>query len=213
MLLLGGCTGSTPTAEPSTATAPATANSVAPLDCDAIEVRDAETVQGDWVLAEHVLVRGPIGTGFTATLPTDAPASIAMGDSPKPGSSETRTTGLTVQRATVTTEPASDLDPVTLLAAIGQTGGDPLSLTNTGNDGFTGQLAAELGAGGAIVYRGAKEATVTFAGDCSNSSGEPVPVTGSARYFTLGEAGVLDCDKPAEPGTLAEAATEFCTTE
>ena len=213
VLLLGGCTDSTPAAEPSNSTAPATADSAAPLACDAIEVRDNEAVQGDWILAEHVLVRGPEGTPFTATLPADAPAGIAMGDAPKPGNSETRTTGLSVERATVTTDPASDLDPATLLAAIGQTGGDPLSLTNTGQDGFTGQLSAELGADGAVVYRGAQETTVTFAGDCSNPSEDPVAVTGSARYFTLGEAGVLDCAKPAEPGTLAEAATEFCTTE
>jgi hypothetical protein len=212
VLLLGGCTDTTPTAEPSSSTSPASA-SAAPLACDAIEVRDVEAVEGDWVLAEYVLVRGPEGTSFTATLPTDAPAGIAMGDSPKPGSSETRTTGLTVQRATVTTDPTSDLDPATLLAAIGQTSGAPLSLTNTGQDGFTGQLQAELSTDGAVVYRGARETTVTFAGDCSSLSGDPVPVTGSARYFTLGEAGVLDCDKPAEPGTLAEAAADFCATE
>ena len=109
--------------------------------------------------------------------------------------------------------PPSDLDPATLLAAIGQTSRDPLSLTNTGQDGFTGQLQTELGANGAVVFRGAKETTVTFAGDCSSPSGGPVPVTGSARYFDLGEAGVLDCAKPAEPGTLADAAADFCAPE
>ena len=213
VLLMGGCTDSTPTAEPASSTASATANAAAPLACDVIEVRDLEAVPGDWTLAEYVLVRGPEGTSFTATLPADAPAGIALGDSPSPGGSETRTDGLTVQRATVTTNPASDLDPATLLATIGPTNGDPLSLTNTGQDGFTGQLSAELGADGAVMYRGAQETTVTFAGDCSKPSEDPVTVTGSARYFTLGEAGVLDCAKPAEPGTLAEAATEFCTTE
>ena len=145
-LLVGGCTDSTPTVEPSTVTPPATATFAAPLDCDPISVRDVKAVPGDWVLAESVLVRGPEGTSFTATLPADAPASIAIGDSPKPGSSETRTEGLTIQRATVTTDPARDLDPATLLAAIGPTDGDPLSLTNAGQDGFTGQLSAELGA-------------------------------------------------------------------
>ena len=212
VLLLGGCTDSTPTADSSSSTSPASA-SASPLACDAIEVRDVEAVPGDWVLAEYVLVRGPEGTSFTATLPADAPAGIALGDSPKPGSSETRTTGLTVQRAAVTTDPTSDLDPATLLVAIGQTSGDPLSLTNTGQEGFTGQLQAELSTDGAVVYRGAQETTVTFAGDCSSLSGDPVPVTGSARYFTLGEAGVLDCNKAAEPGTLAEAAADFCATE
>ena len=211
-LLLGGCTNSTPTAEPSTATPPASA-SASPLACEAIEVRDVEAVHGDWSLAEYVLVRGPEGTSFTATLPADAPAGIAMGDSPKPGSSETRTTGLTVEQATVTTDPTSHLAPATLLAAIGPTGRDPLSLTNTGQDGFAGQLQGELGADGAVVFRGAKETTVTFAGDCSSLSGGPVPVTGSARYFDLGEAGVLDCGKAAEPGTLAEAAADFCAPE
>lgn len=213
VLLLGGCTDSTPAADPSSSTPPATPNSASPLACDAIEVRDVEAVRGGWVLAESVLIRGPEGTSFTVTLPAAAPASVSMGDSPKPGSSETRTTGLTVERATVTTDPTSELDPATLLAAIGQTGGDPLMLTNTGQDGFTGQLQAELGADGTVVFRGAQETTVTFAGDCSNSSDSPVPVTGSARYFELGEAGVLDCGKPAEPGTLAEAAAESCTTE
>ncbi len=211
-LLLGGCTDSTSTAEPSSATAPATV-SASPLACEAIDVRDVEVVRGDWVLAESVLVRGPEGTSFTATLPADAPASIAMGGSPKPGSSETRTTGLTVEQATVTTDPASDLDPATLLAVIGQTSRDPLSLTNTGQDGFTGQFQGQLDGDGAVVYRGAKQTTVTFAGDCSSPSDGPVPVTGSARYFDLGEAGVVDCGKPAEPGTLAEAAAESCATE
>ncbi|MGB7979780.1 MAG: hypothetical protein WCF36_03180 [Candidatus Nanopelagicales bacterium] len=213
VLLMGGCTHSTPTAEPASSTTPASATSSVPLTCDAIEVRDLEAAPGDWILAEQVLVRGPEGTSFTATLPPDAPAGIAMGDSPTTGNSETRTTGLSVQRAAVTTNPASDLDPATLLAAIGQRGGDPLSLTNTSQDGFTGQLTGELGADGAVVYRGAQETTVSFTGNCSNPSEDPVAVTGSARYFTLGEAGVLDCAKPAEPGTLAEAATEFCTTE
>ena len=211
--LLGGCTDSTPTAEPSTVTPPTTATSAAPLDCDPISVRDVKAVPGDWVLAESVLVRGPEGTSVTATLPADAPASIAIGDSPKPGSSETRTEGLTIQRATVTTDPARDLDPATLLAAIGPTDGDPLSLTNAGQDGFTGQLSAELGADGAVVYRGARETSITFSGDCSSPSGDPVTVTGSARYFTLGEAGVLDCDKPTQPGTLTAAAADLCTTD
>jgi hypothetical protein len=111
---------------------------------------------------------------------------------------------------TVTT---SDLDGATLLAQIRQASGDPPSLTSTGQDEFAGRLEAELSTDGAVVYRGAGETTVTFAGDCSNPSGDPVPVTGSARYFTLGEAGVLDCDQPADPGTMAEAATEFCATE
>jgi hypothetical protein len=213
VLLLGGCTDSTPAADPSRSTPPATPNAASPLACDAIEVRDVQAAPGGWVLAETVLVRGPEGTSFTVTLPADAPASVAMGDSPKPGSSETRTTGLTVERATVTTDPTSDLDPATLLAAIGRTGDDPLTLTNTGQDGFTGQLQAELGADGTVAFRGAKETAVTFVGDCSSSSDVTVPVTGSARYFELGEAGVLDCGKPAEPGTLAEAAAESCTTE
>jgi hypothetical protein len=39
-----------------------------------------------------------------------------------------------------------------------------------------------------------------------------VAVAGSARYFTLGEAGVLDCELSAEPGTLAEVAADSCTT-
>jgi hypothetical protein len=214
LLLLGGCTDSTPTAEAPNLTTPSSASAPAsPLACEAIEVRDVDVVPGDWVLAESVLVRGPGGTSFTATLPAGAPSGIAMGGLSKPGSSETRTTGLTVERATVTTRPASDLDPATLLAAIGQTGGDALSLTNTGQDGFTGQLEAELGADGAVVYRGAMATTVTFTGDCADPSGGPAPVTGSARYFDLGEAGILDCGKPTEPGTLAEAAAESCAIE
>ena len=36
---------------------------------------------------------------------------------------------------------------------------------------------------------------------------------GSARYFELGEVGVLDCGQPPEPDTLAEAAAPFCATE
>jgi hypothetical protein len=86
-------------------------------------------------------------------------------------------------------------------------------LTNIGEAGFTGELQGELGAGGAVVYRRAQETTVTFAGECSNPSQDPMQVTGTARYFTLGEAGILYCDKPAEPGTLAEAAVDFCATE
>lgn len=211
-LVLGGCTDSTPTAEPAGATVLPT-SSASTLACDTIEVRDVEYVAGDWVLAEYVLVRGPEGTSVTATLPAAAPAGIAMGGSSKPGRSETRTEGLALERATVTTEPASDLDSATLLAAIGQTGRDPLSLTNTGQEGFTGQLQAELGADGALVYRGAQEMTVTFAGDCSSPSDGTVPVTGSARYFDLGEAGVLDCGKPAKPGRLAQEAAESCTIE
>jgi hypothetical protein len=213
VLLLGGCTDSTPAADPSRSIPPATPTSASPPACDAIEVRDVQAVPGGWVLAESVLIRGPEGTSVTVTLPAAAPASVAVGDSPRPGSSETRTTGLTVEQATVSTDPSSDLDPATLLAAIGQTGGDPLSLTNTGQDGFTGQLQADLGADGTVVFRGAQETTVTFAGNCANSSDSSVPVTGSARYFELGEAGVLDCGKPAEPGTLAEAAAESCTSE
>ncbi len=170
VLLLGGCTDSTPAADPSRSTPPAS-----PLVCDAIEVRDVQAVPGGWVLAESVLVRGPEGTSVTVTLPAAAPASVAVGDSPKPGSSETRTTGLTVEQATVSTDPTSDLDPATLLAAIGQTGDDPLSLTNTGQDGFTGQLQADLGADGTVVFRGAQETTVTFAGDCASPSDGTLP--------------------------------------
>lgn len=210
-LLLGGCNPAPPTPQPPSTTSPAT-DSASSLACDAIEVRDVEAVPGDWVLAEHVLVRGPEGTRFTVALPSDAPAEVAMGESPKSGSSETRTTGLSVERATVTTDPASDLDPATLLAAIEQTIRDPLSLTNN-DQGATQQLGAKLGHDGAVAYRGAKEMTVTFAGDCPSPSGDPVRVTGSARYFTLGEAGLLRCGKPAEPGTLAEAAAEFCATD
>jgi hypothetical protein len=211
-LLLGGCTDSTPSADPSSETAPTT-TSASRLACQTLEVRDVQVVPGDWVLAEYVLVRGPAGTRFTATLPADTPASITMGDSPEPGSSQTRTTGLTVERATVTTDPASDLDPATLQVALGQASSDPLALTNTGQDGFTGELQAQLGADGAVVFRGAKATTVTFTGDCSSASGGSERVTGSARYFELGEAGVLDCGKPTEPDTLAEAAAPFCATE
>jgi hypothetical protein len=211
VLLLAGCTDSSPTAGPVIPATPSATTSASPLACAAIEVRDVEAVPGEWALAEYVQVRGPEGTRFTATLPADAPADIAMGDLVQSGTSQTRTEGLTVREATVSTDPASDVDPATLLAAIGQAFGDPLSLTNTGQAGFTGELTAELGEDGAVVFRGAQETTVTFAGDCSRGSEGPTPVTGAARYFTRGEAGVLDCSEPAGPGTLAAVAAEFCT--
>lgn len=211
VLLLVGCTTSAPNAGPSSAaTSPAASASL--VACDTVEVRDVEAVPGDWVLAEYVLVRGPEGTRVTVTLPADAPATVAMGDSSEPGTSETRTAGLTVERATVTTDPASDLAPATLEAAIGQLGETPLSLTNAGQAGFSGELEAELGVAGTLVYRGAHQVAVTFTGACSGTAGGSVPVTGSARYFDLPEAGALDCDRRAEPGTLAAAAATFCST-
>lgn len=213
-LLVGGCTDSASSREASSATA-SPIEGTSRLACDSIEVSEVVEVPGDWILAESVLVRGPEGTSLTVTLSPGTPAGIALGDSPEPGSVETRSEGLTVERARVTTDPASDLDPATLQAALGLIGGESLSLSNAGEPGFTSELEGTLGDDGTVAWRGAREKTVTFAGGCSGPSGDPVPVMGSARYFGPGEAGLLDCGVAggAEPGTLAEAAAEACTTE
>lgn len=213
-LVVGGCTDSASSGGASGATA-SPIDATAPLACESIEVREVEVEPGAWVLAESVLVRGPEGTSLTVTMSPSAPAGIALGGSTDPGSSDTRSEGLTVERATVTTDPASDLEPATLQAALGQHDGDPLSLTNAGQPGFTGELEGRLGGDGTVAYRGAREMAVTFAGTCSGPSGEQVPVTGSARYFGLAEAGLLDCGTTvsAEPGSVAELAAEICTIE
>lgn len=214
VLLLGGCTGSAPSDGNSSTTA-SSIEGTSRLACDSIEVSDVVQVPGDWILAESVLVRGPEGMSLAVTLAPGTPAGIALGDAPGPGSVETRSEGLTVERARVTTDPASDLDPATLQAALGLIGGEPLSLSNDGQPGFTGELEGTLGDDGTVAWRGAQEMAVTFAGDCSGPSGDPVPVAGSARYFGPGEAGLLDCDEAgdAEPGTLAAIAAESCTVE
>lgn len=214
VLLLGGCTGSAPSDGNSSATA-SPIEAAAPLACDRIGVRDVEVEPGDWALAESVLVRGSEGTRLTVTMSPSAPAGIALGGSPEPGSAETRSEGLTVERATVTTDPPSDLDPATLQAALGPVEGEPMSLSNAGQPGFTSELKGEVRGDGTVAYRGAREMAVTFTGTCSSPSGEEVPVTGSARYFGLAEAGLLDCGTSVsvEPGILAELAAEACTIE
>ena len=172
-MLLGGCTYSAPGAGQASPTA-SQVGSGSPLACASIEVRGVEGVPGDWAIAESVLVRGPEGKSVNVTLAPDTPAGVALGGLPKPGSVQTWSEGLTVERATVTTDPASSLDPVTLQAAIGQLGGEPLSLTNSGQPGFTNELQGVLGGDGTVAWRGARQMAVTFAGDCSSPSSADV---------------------------------------
>lgn len=217
-LLLAGCTDPSATTSPTASSTPPAATSAGRVACAGFEVRELDIVPGDWTLAEAVALRGPAGAGFTVALPAQAEASVAFdgaGTPPAPGRATTITEAqqLTLERATVTTDPDAALDPATLLAAIGQLNTAPLSLANTGQAGFSGSLQGELGPGTTVVYRGAQEATVAFTGDCTGPTGDPVPIAGTARYFGSDTAGVLDCGRPSGTDTLASLAAQHCTTE
>ena len=217
-LLAGGCSGSGTSAAPSPTTA-SPAASASPLACDGLEVSAVEAVPGDWVVAQYVLLRAPEGTDFSVTVSADAPARVEFGDSPTTDSPRFETGGLGVEEATVTTDPASDLDPAVLLEAVERIGGDPSSpdggslwVDNVGT-GFSYRLGGSVGAEGTVVYSGAREVAVTFTGECAGPAGDPVPVTGTARLFDLGEVAPVACGQPVEPGSLAETAAEFCGTD
>lgn len=217
-LLLSGCSGSSTSAAPSPTTA-LPAASTSQLACDGLEVSAVDAVPGDWVLAQYVVLRAPEGTDFSVTMTADAPARVELGDSPTTRSPRFETGGWDVEEATVTTDPASDLDPAVLLEAVRRTGGDLSSLDggslwvdNVGT-GFSYRLGGSVGAEGTVVYSGAREVAVTFTGECAGPAGDPVPVTGTARLFDLGEVAPVACGQPVEPGSLAEAAAEFCTTD